>query len=144
MPFRCPAQCYCCIHGRDSLLRPDTSVSPAKNDSPNIMQPPNLTVSVLLLCCLVAGVATGCAAGSARSSPIDSSASQRVDRSCNEPVLIELSRQRGIDTPADFPIGPGDVLTISVPEVDELQRQEIRVASDGTIGLPLIGTMQVA
>jgi protein involved in polysaccharide export with SLBB domain len=108
------------------------------------MQPPNLTVSVLLLCCLVAGAATGCAAGSAQSSPIDSSASQRVDRSCNEPVLIQLSRQRGIDTPADFPIGPGDVLTISVPEVDELQRQEIRVASDGTIGLPLIGTMQVA
>jgi len=64
--------------------------------------------------------------------------------SCNEPTLIQLSRQRGSETPADFPIGPGDVLTISVPEVDELQRQEIRVASDGTIGLPLIGTIEVA
>jgi protein involved in polysaccharide export with SLBB domain len=67
-----------------------------------------------------------------------------VDPSCNEPTLIQLSRQRGSDTPADFAIGPGDVLTISVPEVDELQRQEIRVASDGTIGLPLIGMMEVA
>ena len=104
---------------------------------------PNLTVSVLLLCYLVAAAATGCSAGSAQN-PIDSSASQRADRSCNDPVLIQLSRQRGIDTTADFPIGPGDVLTISVPEVDELQRQEIRVASDGTIGLPLIGTMEVA
>jgi protein involved in polysaccharide export with SLBB domain len=65
-----------------------------------------------------------------------------VVRSCNEPTLIQLWRQRGSDTPADFPIGPGDVLTISVPEVDELQRQEIRVASDGTIDLPLIGTME--
>jgi protein involved in polysaccharide export with SLBB domain len=28
--------------------------------------------------------------------------------------------------------------------VDELQKQQLRVASDGTIGLPLIGTMEVA
>jgi protein involved in polysaccharide export with SLBB domain len=110
----------------------------------NIVQQPNLTVSVLLLCCLGTGGAGGCAAGSAQSSQIDSSTSQRVVPSCNEPTLIQLSRQRGSDTPADLPIGPGDVLTISVPEVDELQRQEIRVASDGTIGLPLIGTMEVA
>lgn len=63
---------------------------------------------------------------------------------CNEPTLIQLLRQRSSDTPADLPIGPGDVLTISVAEVDELQHQEIRVAPDGTIGLPLIGTMEVA
>ena len=59
-------------------------------------------------------------------------------------MLIQLWQRRDSDTPADFPIGPGDVLTISIPEVEELQRQEIRVASDGTIGLPLIGTMEVA
>lgn len=59
-------------------------------------------------------------------------------------MLIRLWERRGSDTPADFPIGPGDVLTISVAEVEELQRQQLRVASDGTIGLPLIGTMEVA
>jgi protein involved in polysaccharide export with SLBB domain len=69
---------------------------------------------------------------------------EKVAQSCSEPTLIQLWKERAFDTPADFPIGPGDVLTISVPEVDELQRQEIRVASDGTIGLPLIGTMEVA
>jgi protein involved in polysaccharide export with SLBB domain len=36
------------------------------------------------------------------------------------------------------------VLRISVPEVEEIQKQELRVAPDGTIGIPLLGTMQVA
>jgi protein involved in polysaccharide export with SLBB domain len=75
---------------------------------------------------------------------IDSSSAEKVAQSCDEPMLIQLWQRRGSDTPADFPIGPGDVLTISVPEVEELQRQQFRIASDGTIGLPLIGTMEVA
>jgi polysaccharide export outer membrane protein len=45
---------------------------------------------------------------------------------------------------ASFPLGPGDVINLSVPEVEELQKQELRVSPDGTISLPLIGTMEVA
>jgi protein involved in polysaccharide export with SLBB domain len=67
-----------------------------------------------------------------------------VAGTCDEPALIRLWHRRVSDTPADLPIGPGDVLTISVAEVEELQRQRLRVAPDGTIGLPLIGTMEVA
>jgi protein involved in polysaccharide export with SLBB domain len=145
-PFRCPAPVTVAftveIQFSSQLFRSKTIHR--LRTVLNIVHRPNSTISVLLVYCLAAGIASGCAAENTRSSPIDSSASQRVDSSCNEPTLIQLSRQRRSDTPADLAIGPGDVLTISVPEVDELQHQEIRVASDGTIGLPLIGTMEVA
>jgi len=45
---------------------------------------------------------------------------------------------------ADYPIGPGDVLQISVPAMEELRERTVRVSGDGTISLPLIGLMQVA
>jgi polysaccharide biosynthesis/export protein len=45
--------------------------------------------------------------------------------------------------PYDFPIGPGDVLHISVAEVDELNKVQVRVTGDGTIELPLIGQLSV-
>lgn len=111
-----------------------------------VIRQPNRTGSVLLFCCLVAGVAGGCTAGGEQSarSAIDSSSAENVAGTCDEPALIRLWHRRVSDTPADLPIGPGDVLTISVAEVEELQRQQLRVAPDGTIGLPLIGTMEVA
>jgi protein involved in polysaccharide export with SLBB domain len=68
----------------------------------------------------------------------------RESAPCNVQELVELWSIRDSDTPTDFPVGPGDVITISVPEVEEIQKQEIRVAPDGTIGLPLIGVVQVA
>lgn len=44
---------------------------------------------------------------------------------------------------ADYPIGPGDVLDISVPNMDELASRTVRVSGEGTISLPFIGEMQV-
>jgi protein involved in polysaccharide export with SLBB domain len=44
----------------------------------------------------------------------------------------------------DYPIGPGDVLTISVPEIDQLAHSRARVSIRGTIELPLIGFVQAA
>jgi polysaccharide biosynthesis/export protein len=44
---------------------------------------------------------------------------------------------------ADYPIGPGDVLDISVPNMDELANRTVRVSGEGTISLPFIGVMQV-
>lgn len=62
---------------------------------------------------------------------------------CMIPAMIDLWHHR-VDTPAeDYPLGPGDEITISVPEIDELQNQHVRVAQDGTISLPLIGTVVV-
>ena len=44
----------------------------------------------------------------------------------------------------DFPIGPGDLLEISVPGINELQGREARVGADGHIYLPLAGDLAVA
>jgi protein involved in polysaccharide export with SLBB domain len=63
---------------------------------------------------------------------------------CNKHDVVELWRARDSDTPADFAVGPGDVITISVPEIEELQKEQVRVAPDGTIALPLVGTMPAA
>ena len=42
----------------------------------------------------------------------------------------------------DYPIGPGDVIEISVPGVDDLKERTVRVGGDGGIQLPLIGQIQ--
>jgi polysaccharide biosynthesis/export protein len=42
----------------------------------------------------------------------------------------------------DYPIGPGDVIQISVPGVDDLKERTVRVGGDGKIQLPLIGEIQ--
>lgn len=45
---------------------------------------------------------------------------------------------------ADFEIGPGDVLEISVPGLPELESRTVRVSGDGMISLPLIGGIKAA
>ena len=42
----------------------------------------------------------------------------------------------------DYPIGPGDVIEITVPGVDDLKERMVRVGGDGKIELPLIGQIQ--
>jgi protein involved in polysaccharide export with SLBB domain len=42
----------------------------------------------------------------------------------------------------DYPIGPGDVIEITVPGVDDLKERIVRVGGDGKIALPLIGEIQ--
>ena len=42
----------------------------------------------------------------------------------------------------DYPIGPGDVVEVSVPPIDELHERTVRVGADGTISLPMIGTLK--
>jgi polysaccharide export outer membrane protein len=42
----------------------------------------------------------------------------------------------------DYPIGPGDVLTVSAAGVDEIKERKVRVSTQGTIELPLIGVVQ--
>ena len=42
---------------------------------------------------------------------------------------------------ADYPLGAGDVLVISVPGMEEIHNREVRISGTGTIALPLIGTV---
>src|SRR5258708_2375044 len=46
------------------------------------------------------------------------------------------------DTVADYPIGPGDIVQISVPPIDELRERTVRVEADGSISLPMLGSLQ--
>lgn len=57
--------------------------------------------------------------------------------------LDRLWQQRaGSSASDDYPIGPGDVVTISVPEVEELEQRRARVSAEGLIELPLVGFVQ--
>jgi protein involved in polysaccharide export with SLBB domain len=44
---------------------------------------------------------------------------------------------------SDYPIGPSDVLMISVPSLGEIQQRKVRVSAAGTIELPLVGVVRV-
>jgi len=62
----------------------------------------------------------------------------------DDPDLDRLWQKRSseLSSTKDYPIGPGDVLTISVPQMDELQERKVRVTPQGTIELPLVGAVQ--
>ena len=56
--------------------------------------------------------------------------------------LWELRSQGKITS--DYPVGPGDVVEISVPAIEELRGRAVRISGDGTISLPYIGKFQAA
>ena len=59
--------------------------------------------------------------------------------------LARLWQQRSEDqTVSDYPVGPGDVIEISVPVIEELRSRTARIAGDGTFTLPFIGKVQAA
>ena len=43
----------------------------------------------------------------------------------------------------DYPVGPGDVIEVTVSGVDDLKERTVRVSGQGQIDLPLIGILQV-
>ena len=50
-------------------------------------------------------------------------------------------RSSSASTSTDYPIGPGDVIEIEVPGVDDLKDRVVRVSGSGQIELPLIGVI---
>jgi polysaccharide export outer membrane protein len=58
-------------------------------------------------------------------------------------VLTKLWQTRAReDALADYPLGPGDVLEVSVPNLDEIQTFSTRVSGEGKVTLPLVGLIQ--
>lgn len=55
---------------------------------------------------------------------------------------IWQKRSSELSSTKDYPIGPGDVLTVSVPQMDELQERKVRVTPLGMIELPLVGAVR--
>ena len=45
---------------------------------------------------------------------------------------------------SDYPLGPGDILEINVPDLKEIQKEQVRISGEGTTELPLVGTIQAA
>ncbi len=44
----------------------------------------------------------------------------------------------------DYPIGPGDVLEIEVPGMEELESRTVRVSGEGTLDLPFVGSIRAS
>jgi protein involved in polysaccharide export with SLBB domain len=52
-------------------------------------------------------------------------------------------RSREDKASTDYPVGPGDVIEITVPGVDDLKDRTVRVSGEGQIELPLVGILNV-
>jgi protein involved in polysaccharide export with SLBB domain len=111
-------------------------------------------ITMLLLLPYLAG-ASGCGATAASvRSPKYASANVALLTTKAQPVaqncrssneMRELWRVRTAKgNIGDYPVGPGDLLRISVAGIDQLERQEVRVGGDGTITFPFAGTLHVA
>ncbi len=44
----------------------------------------------------------------------------------------------------DLVLGPGDQLTVAAPEIEELDRRVLKVQADGTVSVPLAGSIKAA
>jgi protein involved in polysaccharide export with SLBB domain len=83
------------------------------------------------------------AVSSAAAAPSAPVADDGVAENADSSRLALMWRERNGKL-ADFPIGPGDLLEISVPGIDQLRDRAARVGGDGHIYLPLAGDLPVA
>ena len=102
-----------------------------------------LTIVVLLSVlngCSVATDAPGTGAKPAASASAAAGSSQAAgDLERLARLWEKRTRQTSLK---DYPIGPGDVLEISVPAMEEIKDRSVRVTAEGTISLPFIGRLQ--
>ena len=76
-------------------------------------------ISGLVVCGLIAGCLVSCAEQSQSPVAADPGVEPGITQSCKIPEVKELWQERKADSSGDFAIGPGDQITISVPEVEE-------------------------
>ena len=84
------------------------------------------------------------------SQPAGAVAATGLDPQNNSSNLEQLWKTRIDESSAasvssqSFTLGPGDLLRISVPAIDELKDRRVRVSEQDTIALPLLGTINVS
>lgn len=72
------------------------------------------------------------------------SASAQIPASNSQmPVRTDVSNSVRTDT-SHMVLGPGDQLTVAAPEIEELDRRQLKVQADGTVSVPLVGPMKVS
>jgi protein involved in polysaccharide export with SLBB domain len=93
-----------------------------------------------------AAVLIGCSSGAASREASDPGLSITAIADPNVLARLESIRhKRETDHfDPDFIFGPGDVLDISAQDVPELRQRQVRISPEGTIELPVVGTMKVA
>lgn len=78
---------------------------------------------------------------------VDPKPTRVLESSDNAAKLESLWNTRMVDStgdsPENFTLGPGDLLWISVPLMDQLKNKTVRVSEAGTIALPLLGVINV-
>lgn len=129
-----------------------TNTRPPRDRMRNWGQPAMaLLLGLLSGCASVAQPVSAPATGMAQAAPAPAPAA--FSTAANTPIpqgadqdlarLFALWKERTSNLSSEFPIGPGDILQVSVPTVDELKDRSFRVEGDNTIALPLIGVVQV-
>lgn len=115
----------------------------------HLLQPFYVGLCLLLVGCATHGTDATKDAGSDKMSGSpnsDYSSVSSTDAEGNDlQKLADLWRKRTKDSGVnEYPIGPGDVIEISVPAMEELKNRSVRVTAEGTILLPFIGRVQAA
>jgi polysaccharide export outer membrane protein len=80
----------------------------------------------------------------ASSQPQSESATTALEASDLERLRALWLRRNHSVVAGDYPIGPGDVIEIAVPAMEELRSQTVRVAGDGTMTLAFIGKLNAS
>jgi polysaccharide biosynthesis/export protein len=101
----------------------------------------------------IAGVLYGCAANPPPARTARSAAPPPTGLSAQLPSLAsgqadDVARLRAVydarsqgGRALDHPIGPGDLIEVNVPAMPELRDRSVRVSTDGTMTLPLLGSV---
>jgi polysaccharide biosynthesis/export protein len=92
----------------------------------------------------------GCTTATTTGSPADSrsgavgSLAANTESHQDQDRLARLWQKRSTESlRSDYPLGPGDMLEVSVPDIDELKHCDVRVGGNGTAVLPTIGMLQI-
>jgi polysaccharide export outer membrane protein len=102
-------------------------------------------------CLLLLMIVAGCSAvnpqptGTAKQVDIAQDVSGAKAKQNDQQRLADLwERRRGESLAGDYPIGPGDVIEISVPGMEEIKIITQRVTGEGTIALPFVGVINAS
>jgi polysaccharide biosynthesis/export protein len=135
-----------------SLLRGCLGTACERAERPRLIcGSPAARILIVALCVVLAAGCSTTSMGEAPVAPGDSAPSAAAadkvvavatpdDLKRLDDLWKERSNQASVEK--DYPIGPGDVLSVSVPQVAEIQARRVRVSAQGTIELPLIGIVQ--